>query len=767
MKQRRMMGLRKLLILLAFFLFHLEVLDASAVPRERVTLQLQWLDQFQFAGYYMAIEKGFYRDAGLEVALKPFHPGMCVTEEVLSGRADYGIGRSSLLIDRLKGRPVVALAAIFQSSPNVLLAREDSGIRKISDFRGKRIMLTKDAQDSITYQAMLNAEGVSFDDVFRLEHSFDLQDLIDGTTDLMACYSSNEPYRMKERKIPVTVFAPKDYGFDFYNDILFTTEQEVQKHPERVQAFLMATIKGWHYAFEHVEESVDLILQRHNTQNKSRKALLHEAIALKKLAFADGHPLGHIAIEKFRAVYDLYRVMGMAPEAWKHTEGFIYPSPLNAAVTLNEQEQEFLQRHPLTFGSTYYDAPYNVASSSRGFPLNAIAHEMWTKIADKNGIAFHSEYYPTCQEARRAVQKRRADLTFYFNCLEEKPDKVLLSKPYVTFPNVIATAGSVNYIPNLSALNGHRVAVRSGSAITTELAKHHPEILQVPVATANEAVKLLVRGHVYAVIDLLPLISNVINREGYDTIKISGTTNFNQHLHFMIRSDYPELRTIIDKTIDTIPPQERDTILNRYSELPQSATIDYGLIVKIIATALVLIAALFYRQNILKRHNLALLEMANTDKLTRLHNRLKLDRSLEELFEHYRRYHRPFSLILLDIDDFKQINDYYGHLAGDRALRTLSDLLKNHLRATDIPGRWGGEEFLILCPETEAGGAMQLANHLRESISRTSIQGIGTLTCSFGVTAIAEGDSSEKVVKRVDDALYKAKNAGKNRVVLL
>ena len=759
-----MVPVQSLLLLLLLFA---GVLHAASAPPERVTLQLQWLDQFQFAGYYMAIEKGFYREAGLEVAVRPFRPGMCPTEEVISGRADYGIGRSSLLIDRLGGKPVVALAALFQSSPNILLARRDSGIRTIGDFKSKRIMLTQNAQDSITYQAMLNAGGVSFSDVKRLEHSFSLQDLIDGKTDLMACYSSNEPYQLLRKKIPFVGFAPKDYGFDFYSDILFTSERELTQHPERVRAFLMASIKGWDYAFEHIDESVDLILRRHNPQNKSRDALLYEAKVLKKLAYENALPLGHIAIEKFQPVYDLYRVMGMAPGPWNRAEGFIYRSALNAAVNLSEREEAFLKEHTVTFASTYYDAPYNVASSSRGFPLNAIAHELWMKIAAKNGIVSRPEYFPTCQEARAAVQEKSADLTFYFNCLQEQPGEVLLSKPFATFPNVIATAGGVNYIPDLSALNGRRVAVRSGSVVTQELAEHYPGIIRVPVATVSEAVKLLARENVYAVIDLLPLIGNIIFREGSRDIKVSGTTSFNQHLHLMVRSDYPELLSIIDKTIDTIPPQERNAILNRYSEPPESSKIDYELITKIIITALVVIGALFYRQSILKRHNEELLQMASTDKLTRLHNRMKLDRSLEELFENYRRYQREFALILLDIDDFKQINDRYGHLSGDRVLQTLADLLKNHLRAADLPGRWGGEEFLIICPETDAEGAMKLAEHLQTSIAETPVDGVDRLTCSFGVTAIRGNDSSETVVKRVDDALYMAKNAGKNRVVRL
>ena len=243
---------------------------------EKVSLQLQWLDQFQFAGYYMAKEKGFYRDVGLEVELKKFDYALNPIDEVLSRRATYGIGRSSLIIDADKGKKIKLLSAIFQSSPLVYIAIQESNIRTIKDFKGRRVMLTTDTSLSVDIHAMLNQAHLEINDIQEIEHTFNIQDLIDNRTDLMASYISNEPFLLEQRGIKSVIFDPKDYGFNFYSDIIFTTADEVQSNKRRTINFQNASLKGWAYAFSHIEESVDLILKKYNAQNKSREALIYE-----------------------------------------------------------------------------------------------------------------------------------------------------------------------------------------------------------------------------------------------------------------------------------------------------------------------------------------------------------------------------------------------------------------------------------------------------------------------------------------------------------
>jgi diguanylate cyclase (GGDEF)-like protein/PAS domain S-box-containing protein len=157
--------------------------------------------------------------------------------------------------------------------------------------------------------------------------------------------------------------------------------------------------------------------------------------------------------------------------------------------------------------------------------------------------------------------------------------------------------------------------------------------------------------------------------------------------------------------------------------------------------------------------------ISQTDKLTQIYNRVKLDASLEIEFNRFQRYKDIFSIILIDIDHFKSVNDNYGHQVGDSVLIQLSKLLKEHCRRTDIVGRWGGEEFMIICPDTDIKGSTLLAEHLRKQVDEFEFNVVKHKTISVGVAEIYNSDNIETLLKRVDDNLYEAKNSGRNKVV--
>jgi diguanylate cyclase (GGDEF)-like protein len=165
----------------------------------------------------------------------------------------------------------------------------------------------------------------------------------------------------------------------------------------------------------------------------------------------------------------------------------------------------------------------------------------------------------------------------------------------------------------------------------------------------------------------------------------------------------------------------------------------------------------------LKEKNLELERLSVTDKLTGLFNRLKLDQILEQQLIHSQRYNACFALILLDIDKFKAVNDQFGHQAGDQVLCAIAQILRQCSRASDLVGRWGGEEFLIVLTETKEG-AMVLAEKLRQTVEQYDFPVTGHKTASFGVTVYRNGDTIEGMMARVDAALYCAKNSGRNRV---
>lgn len=157
--------------------------------------------------------------------------------------------------------------------------------------------------------------------------------------------------------------------------------------------------------------------------------------------------------------------------------------------------------------------------------------------------------------------------------------------------------------------------------------------------------------------------------------------------------------------------------------------------------------------------------IAITDGLTQLYNRAKMDRELQKLDEINKRYGRVFSVIMIDIDYFKSVNDTFGHQVGDLVLKQFASILESNIRNTDFIGRWGGEEFLIVCPETSEKNAVKLASNLRKEIEETSFGQVGHKTMSVGVAEIKDGLDLDDIVNNADKALYFAKENGRNKVV--
>lgn len=156
--------------------------------------------------------------------------------------------------------------------------------------------------------------------------------------------------------------------------------------------------------------------------------------------------------------------------------------------------------------------------------------------------------------------------------------------------------------------------------------------------------------------------------------------------------------------------------------------------------------------------------LATTDMLTGLVNRSQFDVILKSELNRQHRYARPLSLIMLDIDYFKDINDNYGHDVGDQVLIELAHLLKRNLRKADCCARWGGEEFMLLAPETSLEQAVRLAEKIRGAIKQTAFPLQNRVTASFGVVEVNSQESVKSVMKRADNALYQAKEKGRNRV---
>lgn len=160
--------------------------------------------------------------------------------------------------------------------------------------------------------------------------------------------------------------------------------------------------------------------------------------------------------------------------------------------------------------------------------------------------------------------------------------------------------------------------------------------------------------------------------------------------------------------------------------------------------------------------------LASIDPLTKIYNRYKFYEECNKLINLYNRYGTIFSIIMFDIDNFKKINDNFGHITGDNVLKTISTVVSYTIRNTDIFFRWGGDEFIILLPNTNLEGAYISAEKIREVLENTDFNSekehVGKVTCSFGVSTIEKEVDCDELTKKIDSAMYKAKNSGKNRV---
>jgi len=304
--------------------FFLSLFFSSLFSNEKISLQLLWKHQFEFAGFYIAKEKGFYKDVALDVTLKEYHFGTNIVDDVLQGVSDIAIGRSSLVLSKLRGKDIILLNAVYQNSPYVLISKKRTDLQTIKDFKNKKIMLTDDLESLAAISSMMKAQDITPSDYTHISHSFNIEDLIEDKVDLSTTYLSNEPFYLKEKNIAFTIFDPKDYGFNFYADILFTSQKYLELNTQKVSDFQKATLKGWNYAFHHIEETVELILQKYNPQNKSREALLYEAKILKKLACIEKIPFGTIKETRIEEIANIYRLLGMTTADNSALESLIY-----------------------------------------------------------------------------------------------------------------------------------------------------------------------------------------------------------------------------------------------------------------------------------------------------------------------------------------------------------------------------------------------------------------------------------------------------------
>jgi len=747
---------------------------------EPVTLQLKWLHQFQFAGYYAAKIKGFYEQEGLDVTIKERDTLTNHIDSVLAGEAQYGVADSTLLLYQAKKKPLTIVAPIFQHSPQVFISLKSSGIDSLFDMENKSIAFYPKDSDGFPLLAMMHQNNIAVD-LNRFSIKSGPEMLERGHIQVYPAYLSNEPYYFKQKGIEINVFHPMNYGIDLYGDLLFTHNDELKNYPNRVERFKRATIKGWHYALENKQEIIDYLIH-HLKVDKTAEHLMYEAQVIQEAIQPNSFPIGTMDRGRLDFTYNLFVKHKLIDKGFDVSQGIYQQQQKTSSFT--QAEVEWIKNHPtITVAIDNNWAPIDFVDKQGNH--QGIAHDYLEFLYAFSGIHFIPDTSISWIEAVQKAKNQELDMYAAVTNTPERSEYMNFTETYLKFPMVIATRKGENFIDNIANLKNKIFAVGEGYAAQELLKKYYPELTLLPVSTPEKGLEAVSKGLAYGYVDNIAVVGHHIRSEGLSNIQISGELPFSADVAMAVRKDWPELVSIIQKALNSIDSKTQSSLNSKWLNVSYKKEFDWQKIILIITPLLLItLIILIYTRKLKKLNcqlsnsnlelqetqktlaitNTKLEQAALTDSLTGLSNRKHLDNVLNAEINRSDRYGNPFSLIMLDLDHFKQVNDTFGHLTGDEVLKAVSQTVQSTIRETDTIGRWGGEEFMIICPATNGLHASIMSNKILSLVKKITFQDGLVQTVSIGLATHMNGESAEKLVERADRYLYKAKERGRDQV---
>jgi signal transduction histidine kinase/ABC-type nitrate/sulfonate/bicarbonate transport system substrate-binding protein len=575
--------------------------NVLAAPLEHVSLQLLWKHQFEFAGFYAAIAKGFYQERGLEVSLREYTQGMEITEEVVSGRATYGLYNSNLILQRLQGQPLVLLGNYFKRLPLVLLTHPD--ITRLEDLRGKRLMIdNKDIRApllTLAFESVGLKPGESFT---TLPHSFDAGPFLRGEVDAMSAFLSNEPYFIEAQGIAFNMIELGTYLPALGDVYLFSSEQELELHPHRAKAFLDASNEGWAYALAHPEEIIDIIINQYSTR-KSREALRYEAEKTHDLMLPLSFPIGS---EFDRRIYWIANTLleNGAVENLDYLPGFLADQHQNLRhapeLILTADERRWLAAHPrIRVGFDPAWAPVEFLDNT-GQP-QGISIDYLKRLESLLQVQFEFVSGLSWGETLNQVKQGGIDLLPALAQTPAREEWFAFTPVYLDMAINIFSNADVAYLGDLNALHGERVAVVRDYALHDWLRQDYPDLDLFLVNNIKEGLHAVASGAAFAFIDNLINTSYYIGETGLTQIKVAGETSYRFQLRMAARKDWPELATIMHKALSTLPPAERHAIYQQWITVKYQHSVDYRQLWQVTIVVLVFVLIMVYWNRRLRR----------------------------------------------------------------------------------------------------------------------------------------------------------------------
>ena len=609
-----------------------------------------WVDQFEFAGFYMAKEKGFYEKIGLDVEIKKYNLSTNVLNEVLEKKADFGVNSSSLIIKKSLGKDIVILGSIFQSSPLIILALKDSRIKNIHDIKNKKLMMTSEQYEAAPLQSMLISENISLKSINLIDHSFNVDDLINKKTDFMMAYTTNEPYLLKEKGYESQIFHPKDYGFNFYEEILFTSKEFANNNPKLVKDFYDASISGWYYAFENIDETAQLIYEKYNPQNKSLASLIDEAKEMKKLVYDKENKIGTITKERINLIINTYKVLGLMKNSID-IDDLIYTKHLNNSFTLSKEESDYLKnKKEIKFCIDPDWMPFEKIEDNKHIGISADYVDI---IESKLNVPITLVQTKSWSESLSKAKERVCDIIPLIVKTDNRDKYLNFTSPYIKLLLVMAGGIEDSFIEDINQYKNKKIGISKDYAFGEILKAKYPHLNFVEVENMKDGFEQIQKGQISGFIENLTTIGFAIQKNYIGQIKIIAKLNETLEAGISSRNDEPILNSIFQKALDSIDSEKREEIYNKWVYVNYQKETNYDSLNKFlfIIIGFILVFILFYRQYLLKKMNEELnekikIEIKKNEEKTRISIQQSRMASMGEMLENIaHQWRQPLSTI--------------------------------------------------------------------------------------------------------------------------
>ena len=606
---------------LSFLLFFLYT-SLYSKELKPVTIQLSWFDQFQFAGYYMAKEKGFYEKLGLDVTIKPFEFGIDIPNEVSLGNLDFAVGRETLLLQRSEEQKIVALYALFQATPLVLLTTKESKINKINDFVNKTIMTTIDDASEVSLKSMISSHNIKLSNLNFIKHTHDINDLINKKTDVISAYLSKSPYELQKKGIEYNIFDPKMYGFDMYSDFLFTSEKLINSDIKTVDNFKKASLEGWEYAYSNMDETADLIIEKYNSSNLTKEALLYEAKELKKLSYFKTSKLGEIKKDKIQRIYDLYNVMGLTNN-YININDFVYYDRKIENLKFTKKEKEYLKnKKEIKICVVSNFMPYSDIQNNK---FIGVISDFMSMIEKKLDVPVFPVATKSFTQSLEYLKDKKCNVIPSLSYSKERKSLVNFTQAYTEIDYVIVTQNLVPFISDIGQIKDKKIAVVKDHMILRTLKSKYKNIDFVEVENLNKGLIKVKNNEVFAFVGTNATTWFKLQTDFIDELKISGKIDETTSISMAVEKEDIYLQKILNKIVINIDEEIKQNILKKWLFIQYKKEFDTTIVWQVSFVIFIIIIALLYRQKLLKDMNksLSLKVEEKTKELVSINNELE------------------------------------------------------------------------------------------------------------------------------------------------